>query len=129
MNKRITVYIGTDVHEESIEIAPADATAVGEVRHCGRIRVDLGSLDRAVRQLGEAGRSVPMTLGPPAMRSRWSKNRTCNSGLPGITVNAPIPDYVSVRNTPALTSRGSHAPLHRAKCRLQTRRSPGRTSL
>jgi hypothetical protein len=36
MNKRITVHVGLDVHKESIEIALADGTAGGEVRHLGR---------------------------------------------------------------------------------------------
>ena len=48
MNKRITVYVGMDVHKESIEIALADGMAGGEVRHYGRIGGDLASLDRAV---------------------------------------------------------------------------------
>src|SRR5438445_7412553 len=58
MHKRITVHVGLDVHKDSIEIALADGTQGGEVRHYGRIGGDLASLDRAVRQLGGAQRSL-----------------------------------------------------------------------
>ena len=44
MNKPITVHVEMDVHKESIEIAVADGTGGGEVRHVGRIRGDLASL-------------------------------------------------------------------------------------
>ena len=51
MNKIITVFVGLDVHKDSIEIATADGTSGGEVRHVGRIGGDMASLDRAVRSL------------------------------------------------------------------------------
>ena len=56
MNKH-TVYVGVDVHKESIEIALAVATAGGEARHYGRVGGDFASLDRALRQFGR-GRSL-----------------------------------------------------------------------
>ena len=61
MNKRSTVHVGLDIHKESIEIALADGTHGGEVRHYGRIGGDLASLDRAVRQFDGAGRSLIFT--------------------------------------------------------------------
>jgi hypothetical protein len=38
MNKSITVFVGLDVHKDSIEIATADGTADGEVRRVGCVR-------------------------------------------------------------------------------------------
>lgn len=61
MNKRVTVHVGLDVREESIEIALADGTSGGEVGHCGRIGGDPASLDRAVRRLVGTGRSLIFT--------------------------------------------------------------------
>ena len=58
MSKTITVFVGLDVHKDSIEIATADGTGGGEARHVGRIGGDLASLDRAVRSLNQPARSL-----------------------------------------------------------------------
>ena len=49
MHQRITVHVGTDVRKDSIEIALADGTCGGEVRHYGRIGGDLASLRAETR--------------------------------------------------------------------------------
>jgi len=94
MHKRITVHVGLDVHKDSIEIALADGTQEGEVRHYGRIGGDLASLDRAVRQLGGAQRSLVFSYeagpcGYAIYRHLTAQGHVCHVVAPSMTPRRP----------------------------------------
>ena len=56
--KQYSIFIGMDVHKNSIEIALAQQGRDGEVRHYGKIDGTLDALDKAIRKLVSKGDSL-----------------------------------------------------------------------
>jgi transposase len=55
MAESSSIYVGMDVHKDSIDIALAEAGERGEVRHYGTIGGALGDIDRALRKIIAVG--------------------------------------------------------------------------
>ena len=94
MSKTITVFVGLDVHKDSIEIATADGTGGGEARHVGRIGGDLASLDRAVRSLNQPARSLIFVYeagpcGYAIYRHLTARGFACQVVAPSMTPRRP----------------------------------------
>ncbi len=62
MTKSNLLFIGMDVHKESIEIAIADDGAHGEVRRYGRIGGTLDALNKTVRKLVSDNKTLHFLL-------------------------------------------------------------------
>jgi transposase len=56
--KKDTIFVGLDVHKNSIEVALANAGRDGDVRLYGSIGGDLDSLHKVARKLQSTGASL-----------------------------------------------------------------------
>jgi len=62
--KAITLYLGLDVHKDSITVAIAETGPKGEIRLFGTITNDLHALEKALR-LGTQHRCLSLSYSPP----------------------------------------------------------------
>ena len=60
--KKLIMYVGLDVHKNSIEVAFADAGRDGEVRSYGKIDGNLTALDKVIRKLEAKGAELTLCL-------------------------------------------------------------------
>ena len=51
MNEHTTIFVGLDVHKDSIDVAIAEEGRDGEVRHYGTVGGDLAAVDKVIRRL------------------------------------------------------------------------------
>jgi transposase len=94
MSKSSTVFVGMDVHKDSIDIALAEAGGRGEVRHWGVIGGDMAALDRGLCKLIAPGRPLHFVYeaGPCGYwiyRHLRAKGLSCEVVAPSCTPKKP----------------------------------------
>ena len=57
VKKSIKLFVGMDVHKDSIDVATGDETG-GEVRHYGAVGGDLAAVSRLLRKLEATGKAL-----------------------------------------------------------------------
>ena len=66
-----SMFVGLDVHKETIDVSIAEGDRDGEVRHYGVIASDLEPLDKVVRALRAPGRTSAFRV----------RSRPCGFGI------------------------------------------------
>jgi len=87
MTKSSTVFVGMDVHKESIEVALTQTT--GEARHYGRIGGEAVAVARLVRKLRSVHRERPN--GGGVYVRRWPARPGCGTTTAVYLPSTPPP--------------------------------------
>jgi hypothetical protein len=90
--KSITLYIGLDVHKDSIVIAIAEPGRNGEIRNFGTITNDLQALEKAINRIRKAH---PLAVSVSLAVSNNSKSPAWSPLLPSFPNNPALPSRLT----------------------------------
>lgn len=108
--RKSIMYVGMDVHKESIEIAIAEDGRNQEVRRYGRIDGELDSLERVVRKLVSSGKQLSFVYeagpcGYHLYRHLSAKGLECKVVAPSL-IPKKSSDHVKTDRRDAVNLRG-----------------------
>src|SRR5881296_1542342 len=119
-----SMFVGLDVHKETIDVSIAEGHRGGEVRHYGVIKSDLEPLDKVVRALRAPDRPPALCVRSGAVRVRYpSASDEARRGLRG---GESLDDSQAQRGSrqdgsPGQSDAGSVASGRRTACDLYSR--------
>ena len=98
-----SMFVGLDVHKETIDVSIAEGHRDGEVRHYGVIASDLEPLDKVVRALRAPDRQLHFVYeaGPVRLRDLSAPDEARRGLRRGESVDDPQAERGSGENGPA----------------------------